>query len=43
MIRELRYKLEKYTFHKIDVGFLRFLISQERIEIDPEKIQIILK
>jgi hypothetical protein len=31
-------KLSKYSFHQKEVHFLRFIIRQDRIHIDPERI-----
>ena len=41
LTRELKYKLEKYEFHKSEINFLRFLVSVNRIKIDPKKARII--
>ena len=42
LVRQLRYKSEKYEFHKKEMDFLRFIIRINGIKIDSEKIQKIL-
>ena len=42
LIKQLRYKLEKYKFYKIKVDFLGFIVRIDRSKINPEKIQKIL-
>ena len=42
LVRRLRYKSEKYKFHRKKIDFLRFIIGIDGIRIDPKKIQRIL-
>ena len=39
----LRLKLEKYKFHKIEVKFLGYVVGITGVKMDPKKIKIILK
>ena len=41
LVKNLRYKLKKYEFHKTEIDFLRFLIRIERIKINPIKIKVV--
>ena len=42
LAKQLRYRSEKYEFHKKEVDFLGFVVRIDRIKIDLEKIQRIL-
>ena len=40
---DLRLKLLKYDFHKKQVRFLGFIVSDKGLEIDPEKVKSIIE
>ena len=42
LVRQLRYKLEKYKFPKKEMDFLGFVVEINGIKIDPKKIRKIL-
>jgi hypothetical protein len=41
--KDLQIKLDKYTFWAIEVEYLGFRVSTERIKIDPRKVKAILE